>query len=96
MVVKSVAALCGVVFVGGAICAEEAPKPVTVYVVEAETGDPVKQFTYNYRVESPDRHGFPTRREDITAVTEDGTIQIPAPKRCPVSQNPCQSLGLKA
>lgn len=82
MVAKSIAVLCGAVLVAGAVRAEEEPKPVTLHVVETETGVSVKQFTYDYRIESPDQHGFPTRRENIKAVTEDGVIRIPAPKRC--------------
>ena len=82
MVVKSIAVLCGAVLVTVAVCAEETSKPVTVRVVEAETGDPVEQFTYTYSIESPDQHEFSPRREDLRAVTEDGVIRIPAPKRC--------------
>jgi len=77
--------LCCAAVLAGMSSGAETPEPVKIQVVDAATGEPVTRFTYEYWIDSPDRHGFPTARDNVEAVTADGVIRIPAPQRCSLS-----------
>ena len=59
--------------------AAEEPPPVTVRIVNAESGRPVTQFTYEYSLDSPDRHPYPTRKDKTKVKSEDGIVRLPGP-----------------
>lgn len=63
-----------------AAAAQDAPKPVTIRVVDHGTKRPVTRFSYRYRIDSPDQ--LTARKGNGEAKTEDGVIRIPVPRRC--------------
>ena len=56
-------------------------KPLTVLVIDAETGKPIPAFEYSYRAEGPG--GFEAGDWDWTAVrAEDGAVKLELPASC--------------
>src|SRR4051812_39285899 len=65
-------------------------KPVTIDVVDADTGKSIPQFRYQYQIETADRKGDVDRQKWLPYDVANGKLRLQAPASCEIT------LGVRA